>query len=317
MTYAYVSFLSQWAKLLSWTDVAKSFHTTWDKVSYAVIAMVNYGLAHRSMTGISAIGIDEVQWKKGQNYLTVVYQINQGCRRLLWVGVDRTMASFEGFFRTIGPDVASKIEFACTDMWKPYLTLLKKHCPLALNVLDKFHIMAKINEAIDKTRRMETAKFKKAGLDLLHNLRWCVLKRPENLTAKQKKRLNGALHGNLTCNSQTIRAYVLAQMFQVFWTYSSPTWASKYLDKWTNTVMRSRIEPMKKVAKTIRTHKELILNYFKAKKEFSSGVVEGLNNNVKVAMRNARGYRSFAVAEAALYHRMGKLPEPHQFHAFY
>lgn len=81
--------------------------------------------------------------------------------------------------------------------------------------------------------------------------------------------------------------------------------------------MRSRIEPMKKVANTLRSHHDLILNYFRAKKMFSSGIVEGLNNKAKVTMRKAYGYRTFRVAEISLYHTLGKLPEPQMAHRFY
>jgi transposase len=81
--------------------------------------------------------------------------------------------------------------------------------------------------------------------------------------------------------------------------------------------MRSRIEPMKKVAKTLRRHRELILNYFRAKKAFSSGIVEGLNNKAKLTMRKSYGFRTFNVMEMALYHALGKLPEPDTAHRFF
>jgi transposase len=81
--------------------------------------------------------------------------------------------------------------------------------------------------------------------------------------------------------------------------------------------MRSRIEPIKKVAKTLRGHRALILNYFRAKKQLSSGVVEGLNNKAKVTIRKSYGFRTFHVTETALYHALGKLPEPPTAHRFY
>ena len=97
----------------------------------------------------------------------------------------------------------------------------------------------------------------------------------------------------------------------------SPTWAGKFLDEWCRQTMRSRIEPMKKIARTLRQHRELILNYFRAQKLFSSGVVEGLNNKAKVTMRKSYGFRTFPVLELALYHSLGKLPEPELTHEFF
>jgi transposase len=81
--------------------------------------------------------------------------------------------------------------------------------------------------------------------------------------------------------------------------------------------MRSRIEPMKKIARMLRTHRPLLLNYFKAKKQFSSGVVEGLNNKAKLTMRKSYGFPTFRILELALYHSLGKLPEPELTHEFF
>src|ERR1017187_4186254 len=105
--------------------------------------------------------------------------------------------------------------------------------------------------------------------------------------------------------------------FQQLWNYVSTAWAAKFLDAWCSQVMRSRIEPLKKVARTLRSHRELILNYFRARKEFSSGVIEGLNNKAKVTMRKSYGFRTFEITELALYHSLGKLPEPELTHRFF
>ena len=147
----------------------------------------------------------------------------------------------------------------------------------------------------------------------LKKSRWCLLKRPENLTDKQRLRLRDLLRYNL----QSVRAYLLKEEFQQFWDYESPTWAGKFIDQWCTKALRSRIDPVKKFARTIRTHRELLLNYFRARKEFSSGVIEGLNNKAKVTMRKAYGYRTFRIAELSLYHVLGKLPEPKLAHDFY
>src|SRR6516162_9135054 len=137
-----------------------------------------------------------------------------------------------------------------------------------------------------------------------------VLKRKQNLTSQQNIRLRELLRYNL----QTVRAYLLKEDFQQFWEYNSPTWAGNFLDFWCYQTMRSRIEPMKKIARTLRSHRQLLLNYFKAKKQFSSGVIEGLNNKAKVTMRRSYGFRTFRILELALYHSLGKLPGPELTH---
>ena len=311
---AYLLYLAHWARKLSWKDTARSFHTSWEKVVWAVEYVVQWGLEHRELGTIRAIGVDEIAYGKGHQYLTLVYQIQAGCVRLLWVGQERTKQSFELFFTLIGKELAEQIEFVCSDMWKPYLDLIAKHCSNALNILDRFHVVAKMNAALDEVRASEARRMIQDGYEpVLKKSRWCLLKRPNNLTDNQRLKLRDVLRYNL----KSVRAYLLKEEFQYFWGYDSATWAGKFLDRWCTDVMRSRIEPMKKFARTMRAHRELLLNYFRARKEFSSGVIEGLNNKAKVTMRKAYGFRTFRMTELALYHVLGKLPEPKLAHTFY
>lgn len=314
LTRAYMLYLAHWARKLSWKETARSFHTSWEKVCQAVEYVVQWGLEHRQLAPIRAIGVDELQYGRGHNYLTLVYQIEAGCVRLLWVGKERTTQSFEQFFTLIGKELAEKIEFVCSDMWKPYLQLIATHCTHALNILDRFHIVAKMNLALDEVRAAEARRMAQDGYEpVLQKSRWCLLKRPENLTDNQRIKLHELLRYNLA----SVRAYLLKEQFQYFWGYDSPSWAGKFLDQWGTQVMRSRIEPMKQFVRTIRGHRELLLNYFRARKQFSSGVIEGLNNKAKLTMRKAYGFRTFRTTEIALYHVLGKLPEPKLAHSFY
>jgi transposase len=313
LTRTYMVFLAHWARKLSWKETAVSFRTSWDKVCQAVEYVVAWGLEHRSLGPIRAIGVDEIQYAKGHKYLTLVYQIDRDFTRLLWIGKDRTVESFEQFFTLIGKPLSEAIEFVCSDMWKPYLRVIRERCTNAVNILDRFHIVAKMNDALDDVRAAEARRLAQDGYQpVLKKTRWCVLKRKANLTHTQRYRLRDLLRYNL----KTVRAYLLKEDFQQFWDYDSPAWAAKFLDDWCQQAMRSRIEPMKKIAKTLRGHRELILNYFRAKKQFSSGVVEGLNNKAKLTMRKSYGFRTFHVTEIALYHALGKLPEPETTHRF-
>jgi len=314
LTRAYMLFLARWARRLSWKETAEAFRTSWDKVFDAVEHVVTYGLEHRVFGRIDAIGVDEIQYAKGHKYLTLVYQIDLGVTRLLWVGKERTIESFQGFFAVIGDEVASKIAFVCSDMWEPYLKVIREKCSDALHILDRFHIVAKMNKALDEIRAGESRRMSSEGrVPLLKKSRWLLLKREENLKTEQRFRLRDLLRYNL----KTVRAYLLKEAFQQLWDYNSPTWAGKFLDEWCRQVMRSRIEPMKKIARSMREHRELILNYFRAQKLLSSGVVEGLNNKAKVTMRKSYGFRTFRCLELALYHSLGKLPEPESTHEFF
>src|SRR3984957_13780439 len=257
LTKAYMLFLARWARRLSWKETAEAFRTSWDKVFDAVEHVVTFGLDHRVFGQIDAIGVDEIQYAKGHKYLTLVYQIDLGVTRLLWVGRERTIESFQGFFTVIGDEIASKIVFVCSDMWEPYLKVIREKCSEALHILDRFHIVAKMNKALDEVRAGESRRIASEGrMPLLKKSRWLLLKREENLKTEQRFRLRDLLGYNL----KTVRAYLLKEAFQQLWDYNSPAWAGKFLDEWCRQVMRSRIEPIKKIARSLRNHSELRLS---------------------------------------------------------
>ena len=311
-TIAYRWFLARWAKRLSWDEVATIFHTTWRNVFESVKHAVWWGVAHQNLEDIEAIGVDEIQWKRGHCYLTLVYQIEEGLRRLLWVAENRTEDSLRRFFQSLGESRRS-IRFVCSDMWKQYVKVIAEQLPEAVHVLDRFHIMKKMNEAIDEVRRSEAARLKRDGYkEVLKHSRWCLLKRPENRTEKETVKLKELLQYNL----QAVRSLLQKEDFQRFWEYTSPTWAVKFLDPWCVRTMRSKIEPMKKVAGMLRRHRTLILNWFRAKGQVSAGSVEGLNNKAKLTLRKAYGFRTYQAIEIALFHTLGNLPEPNFTHEF-
>jgi transposase len=314
LTRTYAWFLSQWAKLLSWSDVARMFKASWSTVFNAVEMAVEWGRKHVELKDVTAIGIDEISWHRRHQYLTVVYQINEGIRRLLWVGEHRKAKTQLKFFRWFGKERTEQLKYIASDMWKPYLKVIAYKAKNAMHILDRFHIMAMMNKAIDEVRASEAKKLNFEGREpILKNSRWILLKRPSKLTVWQNAKLADLLKYNL----KSIRAYLLKEDFQQFWQYVRPAWAEKFLKEWCRKTMLSKIEPMKKVAKALRKHQALILNWFRAKGEISQAAAEGLNNKSKLTIRKAYGFRSFRTAEIALYHTLGKLPEPEFTHRFW
>ena len=309
----YRHFLASWARHLSWKQTAAAFRTKWDTVCRSVKWVVDFGLKHRDLEGITAIGVDEVTYSKGHRYMTLVYQIDSGCKRLLGVIKDRDTAALTGYFEALGPERCAAIKVVCSDMWKPYLNVIAAMLPAALNVLDRFHIAKKLGEAVDEVRRQEAKQLAAEGYEpILKNSRYSFLKRPRNFTVKQAAKLGELLKYDL----RSVRAWILKESFDGFWQYESQRWARWYLKKWCARTMRSRLEPMKKFVRTLRNHEELLMNYFKAGKLYNSGIVEGLNLRINLCMRKAYGYRSFELLQITLFHSLGKLPEPKFTHKF-
>ena len=314
LTTTYRWFLAAWAKRLSWQEVADAFHTSWQSVFRSVRHAVTWGVVNRSWGAVTAIGIDEIAWQKGHKYLTLVYQIDEGCKRLLWIGRERTEDSLRGFFRVLPEEVRKGIRFVCSDMWKPYLKVIAEQANKAIHVLDRFHVMVHFNKALDEIRAEEARQLKRDGYEpVLKHSRWCLLKRPANLTAKQVVKMAELMKYNL----RSVRAHLLREEFQRFWEYTSAGWAGRFLDEWCTRTMRSRLEPMKRVARMLRGHRTLILNWFRARGTMSSGIVEGFNNKAKLTTKKAYGFRTYEAIEIALYHQLGKLPEPQFTHKFW
>jgi transposase len=316
ITLAMMGFLARWGRRLSWRETARVFGTSWECVYRSVEWFVEWGLANRVLTDIKAIGVDEIFWGRGRKreaFLTVIYQIDGHCRRLLWVGRKRTQATLNRGLDALGSEVVSGLKYVCSDMWKPYLNVLALRAAQAVHILDRFHITMHLNQAVDEVRRAESTRLKGQPLaQRLKKMRWKLLRKGSTVRGRAKVKLEGLLASKLA----TGRAWDLKEAFQHFWTYRSPAWAGGFLDYWTQRAMRSRLEPLKKVARMLRSHEALILNWFKARGEIATGATEGLNNKIRVVTRRAYGFRTYKAMEIALYHNLGKLPEPKITHEF-
>lgn len=245
----------------------------------------------------------------------MIYQIDAPCRRLLWVGRRRTQATLRRGLKALGPEVAKGLRFICTDMWQPCLQVMAAQAGQALHVVDRFHITMHLNQAVDEVQRAESARLRAEGAraaERLKKMRWPLLRRGSRVRGRARQKLNVLLASKLA----TARAWELKEAFSHFWSYRSVIWAGAYLDYWRDQATRSRLEAMKKVARMLRAHEELLLNWFRARGEISSGAVEGLNNNIRVVTSRSYGFRNYEAMEIALYHTLGRLPEPESTHRF-
>src|SRR5438094_917415 len=190
-----MGFLARWARRLSWRETAQVFRTSWEAVYRSVEWFVEWGLAHRKLRGVESIGVDEIHWGHGlraDNFLTVIYQIDAHCRRLLWVGKRRSEVTLRRGLKTLGPEVVKELRFVCTDMWKPYLKVIAAQAGQALHVLDRFHITTHLNQAVDQVRRSESSRLRAAGkakAERLKHLRWPLLRKGSRSRGKARQKL--------------------------------------------------------------------------------------------------------------------------------
>src|ERR1022692_3720478 len=254
VTTALSNAVAKLARELSWQGTARQYGLNWKSVATIVKRAVQYGLKNRSRPPVHVIGIDEVSRRKGQVYLTVVYDLER--RVLLWVGDERTEEAVRPFFtKEMGRRRCPTLQVICMDMWAAYANLVKEHAPQAQILFDRFHIVKHLNEAVEEVRRSEMRRLSQKEKVAFKRSRWLLLKNPWNLSDDQKERLSTLVRWN----APIVRAYYLKEAFQMFWDYQQPKRAEDHLEKWMRSAMRSRLEPFKKFVRMLRVHLDGIL----------------------------------------------------------
>jgi len=303
VTTALANAVAVLARELSWQGTARHYGLNWKSVATIVKRAVEYGLRHRRRPPVHVIGIDEVSRRKGQVYLTVVYDLER--RVLLWVGDDRTEEAVRPFFtKEMGRRRCHTLRVVCMDMWAAYASLVREYAPQAQVLFDRFHIVKHLQEAVEEVRRSEMRRLSREERVVFKRSRWLLLKNPWNLTPDQKNRLSTLVRWN----TPIVRAYYLKESFQLFWDYKQPGRAKAHLEKWMNSAMRSRLEPFKKFVRLLRGHLGGILPWTTLR--LSNGAVEGMNNKIKSISHRSFGFRSAKNFIAAIYHCCARLPLP-------
>jgi len=291
------------ARELSWKGTAREYGLNWKSVATIVKRAVQYGLEHRKRPPVHAIGIDEVSRRKGQVYLTVVYDLER--RVLLWVGEDRTEEAVRPFFtQEMGKRRCQTLQLVCMDMWAAYAKLVRDYAVNAQILFDRFHIVKHLNEAVDAARRDLWRQLTTQERVSFKGTRWLLLKNPWNLSSGQKERLSTLVRWN----SPLVRAWYLKESFQLFWTYRQPWRAQQHLLKWMNSAMRSRLEPFQRFVGLLCSHLDGVLAWTKTR--LSNGAVEGMNNKIKSISHRSFGFRTAENFIAAIYHCCARLPLP-------
>ncbi len=246
---------------------------------------------------VKRIGVDETSAKRGHNYITSFVDLDGS--RVLFATEGRDASTF-GRFRLdllAHGGRAEQIEEVCMDMSQAFLNGVRTQLPLAEVVFDKFHVMKLVNAAVDEVRRAE-----QKDRPELKRSRYVWLKNPDNLTKKQR-----ALLENLSPKSvglKTSRAYQMKLALQEFWTHP-PVLAEDFLKRWYFWATHSRLDPMIRVAKTLKKHWDGLLSWFHS--HISNGILEGINSLIQAAKAKARGYRTTRNLITILYLIAGKL----------
>lgn len=232
------------------------------------------------------IGVDEIAIRKGHDYRIIVSDLER--ERPIWVGgFGRGEEDLDIFFDELGAQKTKRIRLAAMDMWKPFRKSVKKHVPVARIVYDKFHIMRHLSDALDKVRRSEYYRLTGKDRAFIKGQRYTLLSHKENLDLEGREALKKLLSANKRLNA----AYLLKESFGQLWDYETEGWARRFFERWRDALKWQRLGPYEDFAEMIERHWDGIASYCHPENKCSLGMVEGLNNKIKVLMRRAYGYR--------------------------
>jgi transposase len=256
---------------------------------------VDRAMEEMDVTHVKRIAIDETSSRRGHQYITLFVDVDT--KKLLFAtegkGADGLL-TFRSFLSERGV-AAEQIEEFCCDMSAAFISGIELHFPKARITFDKFHVMKMVNESVDQVRREEQKE-----VDELKKSRYIWLKNEENLTLSQKEKLVKLKDMNLL----TGRAYRIKLALQEMWTYPAIL-ADLYFGSWYRWAVRSQIQPMVDVAKSLKRHEEGILQWFQTK--MTNALLEGLNSLIQATKRKARGFRTVDNFIAIAYVTVNKL----------
>lgn len=282
------------------------------KASAAILKMPTSTLSdllHRVITrvrdghkirGLVTLGVDEISYCKGRKFATIVYDLDRSC--VLWVGKGKGRETINRFFNEqLSEGQRERIKWASCDMSRAYTEAIKHHCPNGTLVIDRFHIVKALNEAVDEVRKEEWRDLDVDGRKAIKGLRWLLGMSAKNRTKGNTRFLNALRNSNRRIH----RAWVLKDEFDHFWSFSYRTSAENFLKHWMTAALKSRIPSLRRFVGTLRNHFDNIITFID--RPLTNAVGEGINRILKIVKNRASGFRTLESFADLIFLTMGDL----------
>ncbi len=263
-------------------EILKMPTSTLSNLLHRIITRVRDG---HKIRGLVTLGVDEISFLKGHKYATLVYDLDRS--RILWVGQGKGRATIDRFFNEcLSKGQKARILWASCDMSRAYTEAIKHHCPNTTLVIDRFHVVKALNQALDEVRKDEWRGLDKEGRSAIKGLRWLLSMNARNRSKGNTRFLNSLRNSNRRIH----RAWVLKDEFEHIWNYRYRASAEKFLKRWMTAALRSRIPSLRQFVTTLRNHFDNIVAF--TDRNLTNAVGEGLNRIVKIIKNRASGYRN-------------------------
>jgi len=296
-------FTRRFEELVAWkaqrqdkTSIQTEMRIAWRTVGAIIERVVRRRRASIDWTTLRAISVDELSYRKGQHYVTLVANLETG--RIIWSKEGRSEATLTAFFGEIGVEACAGIRHAAIDMSAGYENAIANCLPNATIVFDRFHVQQLASKAVDEVRREQWQQMRRKDPDegrAIKKTRWALLKRPWNVTPKQNETLSAVAR----TNAPLYRAYLLKESLAgIYDRLLLPGWARRRIGEWLAWASRSRLAPFVRFARTVRKHLEGILAFFQT--GYTTSLSEGLNTKARLATRQAFGFHSADAVRAMI-----------------
>ncbi len=281
--------------------VARLLRLSWDQIDGVQQRAVGRGLARRTLRPTRHLGVDETSFQRRHEYVTVVVDSSHGT--VVHVADGRGREALGKFLQGAPASWLSQVETLAMDMWGPYISAASEHLdkPLERIVFDKFHVAKLLGDAVDRVRRQEHRDLRSDGDDRLSGTRYLWLRNPDHMTSEQELRFEELRNSAL----KTARAWAIKELAMTVWETSAADDAEQAWASWYSWAIRSRLAPIKKVAKTLRHYLWGIVNAMKT--GVTNAMSEGLNTKIQNIKRAARGFRNRERFRNAIYFHLGGL----------
>jgi len=299
-TALFEALVIDWLQEASIAATERLLGLSWKSIDTILRRAVKRGLARREAHLPKRLGVDETSFQKRHEYVTVVVDQDRGT--VVHVADGRGREALGGFLEGFSEEERTAVESISMDMWEAYISAVKAHIPAAEEkiVFDKFHVAQHMSQAVDKVRRQEAKTLLASGDERLKGTKYLWLRAPAKLYDSQKAALQALKASSL----KTARAWAIKEMASGLWGYRRRGWARKGWMRWYAWAIRSRLEPMKRVARMIKGHLGGIVNAVVL--GVTNAMSEGINSKIQRIKFNARGFRNrVRYREAILFHLGG------------
>jgi len=300
ITYRFEHLLLIYCSIMTQKAAARLLKIAASTMSDLLHRVITRERAGHKIRKLKMIGIDEISYCKGRKYATVVYDLKRSC--VVWIGKGKARDTIDWFFRKkLSKYQRYQIVSGCCDMSDTFIGAIEKWCPNATLVLDRFHIVKALNNAVDEVRKEEWRKADDSNKKALKGLRWLLYRHSSTRSKEDTQTLKSLYRGN----RRIYRASVLKDEFEQFWEFSKIEAAGEFLDGWCKTAIKSRIESIKTFVKTIRKHKHRLLPF--VENRVTNAAAEGINRIIKIVKNRASGFRNLDAFSDLIYLTVGDL----------